>query len=125
MKRIKKIVAIAAASMLLCGFTGQAAEGDAEAASPRIHVHAYSTETNESPCIDCSTESQHTYLSGVEIGPTGESKNIYSTCYVVLFYYRDLYKCACGDQYYKVRAERRHMNCGQVICCRPAGKEKV
>ena len=113
MKRLKRLVAIAAASMLLCGFTCQAAMGSGEEtkSTPPPHVHAYSFIKRE--CTYAHYEYSHQYVvktvttsSGVEI--------TYGYCDLVTHYYHDLYRCGCGDQYYVAcDPELKHMSCGQ------------
>lgn len=100
-----------AASMLLCGFMCQAAEGSGEKADSADHFHEY--EYQSSTCTGSTNVRQHSYVSGVIHKPWGPDETVYDTCTVVLFYYRDLYKCECGDQLYRSHSEEKHMNCGQ------------
>lgn len=113
LKGFKRLVAIAAASMLLCGFTCQAALGSGEETPSTLppHVHAYSIVGRE--CTYTVFLYQHQYVvksvttsSGVEI--------TYGYCDVVRHYYHDLYRCGCEDQYYgELYSEDLHMSCGQ------------
>lgn len=114
MKKIKSLVAMAAASMLLCGFMCQAAEGSNEKADSTAHVHEYFIES--SSCTGSNTLYQHQYLYGTVHNISGKDEDIYATCYVVLFSYRDLYRCnhnQCEDYVYRSHTEEKHMNCGQ------------
>lgn len=113
MKKLKSLVAMAAASMLLCGFMCQAAEGSNEKVDSTVHKHEYYFVSGSSTCIGCSTISQHEYVSGTVHLISGRDENIYATCYVVLLTYRDLYRCKCEDYVYRTHTETKHMNCGQ------------
>lgn len=105
MNRLKKIVAIAAATMLLCGFICQAAEGDDEPEKP-IPPHKHSYSRISSTCTGTTVESQHPYLDN--------QSGKYANCDVILFFYHDVYKCIkCGDQIENFYNVRRHMKCGQ------------
>lgn len=112
MKKVKRLIAMAAASMLLCGFVCQAAAGSSEKTQSANHVHDYYYQS--SACTGSTNLSQHSYLSGRLHKPSGEVEEIYATCTVVLFFYRDTYKCnKCEDKVYRNHDETRHMNCGQ------------
>lgn len=112
MKRLKeliRLVAMAAASMLLCGFICQAAGGSGDVDDE--HIHAYSYIRRE--CTGSHTEGRHQYVVSTVTHPSGEVEYIYAYCDVVTFFYRYLYKCGCGDQYYTYDNVLEHMNCGQ------------
>lgn len=112
MKKVKSLVAMAVASMLLCGFMCQAAGRSDEKANSTEHVHEYYI--TSSSCTGSNTLYQHQYLYGIIHKVTGEEEEVYATCYVVQFSYRDLYKCyLCEDYTYGNHNETRHMNCGQ------------
>lgn len=99
--RMKKIAAIAAASMLLCGFTGQAAEGTNQVLDQHKHDYVYAKQ-----CTGSTPESQHGYYNN-ESGK-------YELCDIILFFYHYEGRCIiCGNGYEFNTTERTHMKCGQ------------
>lgn len=109
LKGLKRLVAIAAASILLCGFTCQAALGSGEETPSALppHVHAYSIVGRE--CTYTVFLYQHRYE---KTNSSGEAE--YAYCDVVRHYYHDLYRCGCEDQYYgELYPEDLYMSCGQ------------
>lgn len=114
-KGFKRFIAMATASMLLCGFACQAAGGsgeEAEAKPQNVHIHAYSWIKAE--CTYTVFENRHRYVVSTTTKPSGEVVYEYAYCDVVMHYYHDLYRCGCGDSYYdKTYSVRRHMSCGQ------------
>lgn len=110
MKKVKRLIAMAAASMLLCGFVCQAAAGSSEKEGEPEHFHHYYLVS--STCTGSTNVSQHSYVSGIIHKPSGDV-NTYATCTVVRFYYSDLYRCSCLDEIKDSHSEEKHMNCGQ------------
>lgn len=107
LKGLKRLVAIAAASMLLCGFMCQAAGGGVD----DEHKHAYSYIRKE--CTGSHYEGQHRYVVSTVTHPSGEVEYTYAYCDMVTFFYRYLYRCGCEDQYYTYDNVLEHMHCGQ------------
>lgn len=111
LKELKRLVAIAAASMLLCGFMCQAAGGSGEVNEEHTHRHLL---MDKPECFYTVFLYQHRYEKSKTTYPSGEVEYEYAYCDVVKHYYHPVYRCDCGDQYYgEAYNKDLHMSCGQ------------
>lgn len=95
MKRVKRILAVAAASIMLCGF--------AITSGATVHEHALSYMGVQ--CYDTTVGYSHPYYSGGKL----------KSCPITVLHYRDEWKCACGlTEYRNFHTSERHgAACGQ------------
>lgn len=104
MRKIKKLVATAMAAVMICGF--------AVTAHAAAHVHAYSYDSTQ--CYNSFNSIQHQYVVSTTTKPSGEVVYEYGSCQLVIYQYRDLYKCGCGAaKYENYHSKTWHANCGR------------
>lgn len=104
MRRIKKLIAMVTLGAMLCGFaiTTYAAG----------HTHAYSYIGTD--CYNSFNGSQHPYVVSTTTKPSGEVVYEYGSCQMVIYQYRDIYKCGCGDvKDENYHSKTWHANCGR------------
>lgn len=111
MSRIKKMIASMLVSVLVLGFAMTAyAEENVMRTPP--HTHAFSVPSYS--CYNSYNGDTHSYVSGYKVDSKGNTTPVYDTCTIVLFFYRGVWTCACGETNgmdYKM--ESRHYGCGQ------------
>ena len=101
MKRVKRILAVAVASIMLCGAV----------ITVGAHVHAYSN--TKTVCYNSFSRNTHPYITGVKTYTSGKVEYQYGTCQVVEYRYKDFYECACGDYFYDPPYSKAwHSACG-------------
>ncbi len=96
-KRILILITLVVVMLLGCSITANAA-----ASTQATHECAFSL-WNENMCYTSHSAGTHTYVR--------EGKTL--SCRMMIYCYRDYYKCACGaGEYRNYHNETKHLDCG-------------
>lgn len=110
MSRTKKVIATMLMGVLVLGFAATAYAEENVMREP-THTHAFSVPSYS--CYNSATGSTHPYVSGYEVDSKGNTTPVYSNCTTVVYYYKGLWKCACGaTNGYDYKNEEVHTACG-------------
>ena len=111
MKRVKKVTAAMLVSVLVLGFAVTAHASESVLRAP-VHTHAFSVPSYS--CYNSFSSGTHSYVSGYKVDSKGNTTPVYSSCTILVYQYKGVWKCACGaTNGADYKTETEHTACGQ------------
>lgn len=108
--KMKKILTVMLASLMLLGLSVTVSAQSAGASGKDNHVHDYYPSKSY---YKSYTVGSHPYLVARIHHDDGSVEEKYGSCDRVIYYYNYIFKCECGDSYKDGGGQEiRHMQCG-------------